>query len=162
MKTIIYSDMDGVLVDFEKQLEKTTKMSISKWAKLDRRKRWDPVIANKDFWPKMPWLAEGRKLWSYIRKYNTHILSAYVEHAHDPNCIPGKAFWAQRNLGLPRNKINLVIRSAKQNYAMSGGKPNILIDDYKKNTDQFTTRGGIGIHFTTASKTIAELKKHGF
>jgi hypothetical protein len=45
---------------------------------------------------------------------------------------------------------------------MSGGKPNILIDDYKKNTDQFTARGGIGIHFTTASKAIAELKKHGF
>lgn len=154
--------MDGVLVDFEKQLEKTVKMPISKWASLDRRKRWDPVIANKDFWPKMPWLAEGRKLWSYISKYKPHILSAYVEHAHDPNCIPGKAYWAKTNLGLSQSRINLVRRSAKQNYAMSGGKPNILIDDYKKNTDQFTARGGIGIHFTTASKAIAELKKHGF
>src|SRR6056300_1651010 len=162
MKTIIYSDMDGVLVDFEKQIEKTTKMPISQWAKLDRHKRWDPVIANKDFWPKMPWLAEGRKLWSYIRKYNTHILSAYVEHAHDPNCIPGKAKWAMSKAGIDRSKINLVMRSQKKDYAKVGGEPTILIDDYDKNTKEFTQRGGIGITFKTANQVISELKKLGF
>ena len=34
----IYLDMDGVLVNFEKQLEDTIKMSISKWMKLLERK----------------------------------------------------------------------------------------------------------------------------
>ena len=49
----IYLDMDGVLVNFEKQLEDTIKMPISKWMKLDRKARWDPVIARKDFWSSM-------------------------------------------------------------------------------------------------------------
>ena len=81
----IYLDMDGVLFDFVKQLEKTTKMSVNDWMKLDRKKRWDPVIADKKFWSDGPWLSEGKKLFTFVKKYNPHILSAYVEHAFDPN-----------------------------------------------------------------------------
>ena len=158
----IYLDMDGVLVNFEKQLEDTIKMPISKWMKLDRKARWDPVIARKDFWSTMPWLPEGKKLFNYVRKYKPHILSAYVEHANDPNCIPGKAKWAMRNTGIPMNRINLVMRSQKKNYAMVAGQPAILIDDYVKNTKEFTQRGGIGITFQNANQAIRELKKLGF
>jgi hypothetical protein len=158
----IYLDMDGVLFDFVKALESTTKMSIKQWMKLDRKKRWDPVIANKTFWSNGPWLSEGKKLFNYVKKYNPHILSAYVEHAFDPNCIPGKMKWAMKNTGLSRDKINLVMRSQKKNYAMNAGQQTILIDDYEKNTKEFSNRGGIGITFKTASQTIAELKKLGF
>ena len=64
-----------------------------------------------------------------------------------------------KNTGISSNKINLVIRSHKKNYA----SPNtILIDDYEKNTKEFTASGGKGIQFKTASQTIAELKKLGF
>ncbi len=155
----LYLDMDGVLVNFEKQLEDTIKMPISKWMKLDRKARWDPVIARKDFWSSMPWLPEGKKLFNYVRKYKPHILSAYVEHANDPNCIPGKAKWAMRNTGIPMSRINLVMRSQKQTYASPAS---ILIDDYEKNTKEFTQRGGIGIHHTSTSRTISQLKKLGF
>jgi hypothetical protein len=64
--------------------------------------------------------------------------------------------------GIDRSKINLVMRSQKKNYAKVAGAPAILIDDYDKNTKEFTARGGIGITFKTASQTIAELKKLGF
>ncbi len=158
----IYLDMDGVLVDFEKQLVDTVKMPISQWMKLDRKKRWEPVIARKDFWSTTPWNNEGKKLLQFVKKYNPHILSAYVEHAHDPNCIPGKAKWAMQKAGIPRDRINLVMRSQKKDYAINAGQPTILIDDYVKNTKEFTRKGGIGITFTTASKAIAELKKLGF
>ena len=158
----IYLDMDGVLVDFEKQLEATVKMPISKWATLDRRKRWDPVIARKDFWSTAPWNNEGKRLLQYVKKFQPHILSAYVEHANDPNCIPGKAKWAMQKAGIPRNRINLVMRSQKKNYAKVVGQPAILIDDYDKNTREYTNAGGIGITFKSASQTIAELKKLGF
>ena len=155
----IYLDMDGVLFDFEKQLVDTVKMPITQWMKLDRRKRWDPVIARKDFWSSGPWLNEGKKLYNFVKKYNPHILSAYVKHAHDPNCIPGKMKWAMRNTNITRDKINLVMRSEKKNYASPGS---ILIDDYDKNTKEFNQRGGTGITFKSASQTIAELKKLGF
>ena len=65
----IYLDMDGVLVDFEKQLVDTVKMPISQWMKLDRKKRWDPVIARKDFWSTAPWNNEGKKLLQFVKKY---------------------------------------------------------------------------------------------
>jgi hypothetical protein len=70
--------------------------------------------------------------------------------------------WAMKNTGLSRDKINLVMRSQKKNYAMNAGQQTILIDDYEKNTKEFSNRGGIGITFKTASQTIAELKKLGF
>ena len=155
----IYLDMDGVLFDFVKNIEKTTGLTIDQWTKLGRKERWDPIIANKKFWSDGPWLNEGKKLFNFVKKYQPHILSAYVEHAHDPNCIPGKRKWAMRNTGIPSNKINLVMRSQKKNYASPGS---ILIDDYEKNTKEFTARGGTGITFKTASQTIAELKKLGF
>ena len=155
----IYLDMDGVLFDFVKALETTTKMSITQWMKLDRKKRWDPVIANKTFWSDGPWLSEGKKLFNFVKKYNPHILSAYVEHAFDPNCIPGKTKWAMKNTGIPRSRINLVMRSQKKTYASPGS---ILIDDYEKNTKEFSAAGGTGITFKTANQTISELKKLGF
>ena len=158
----IYLDMDGVLVDFEKQLVDTVKMPISKWMQLDRKARWDPVIARKDFWSTAPWNNEGKKLLNFVKKYDPHILSAYVEHAHDPNCIPGKAKWAMTKAGIDRSKINLVMRSQKKDYAKVAGQPAILIDDYDKNTKEFTQRGGIGITFKNANQVIAELKKLGF
>jgi len=158
----IYLDMDGVLFDFVKNIQQTTGMSIDQWTNQGRKERWDPIIAKKDFWSKGPWLNEGRTLYSYVKKFKPHILSAYVEHAHDPNCIPGKTQWVLRNTNIDRSKINLVMRSQKKNYAKVAGQPAILIDDYEKNTKEFTARGGIGITFKNASQTIQELKKLGF
>ena len=162
MKPRIYLDMDGVLVDFESHLVKTVKMSINDWMKLGRKERWDPVIADTKFWHNAPWNNEGKKLFEYVKKFNPHILSAYVEHAHDPNCIPGKAHWARTKAGIPSQRINLVMRSQKKNFAKVAGQPAILIDDYEKNTSEFTKAGGIGITFKNANQVIAELKKYGF
>ena len=163
----IYCDMDGVLTDFDKRFKNSNpeKLSPSQYqTKYGTDKFWrliDGEIGVK-FWVGMPWMEDGKQYWDYIKKYNPHILSAYVEHAHDPNCIPGKSYWAKTNLGIGSNRINLVKRVQKQNYAKVAGQPAVLIDDYIKNTDQFTQRGGHGIRFTSANQAIAELKKLGF
>jgi hypothetical protein len=159
----IYCDMDGVLCDFKAAAIKTTGMSIDKWMEnQDSDDKWKPIIDNKRFWHTLPWQQGGQQLWSYINNYSPHILSAYVEHATDPNCIPGKRFWAQSNLGLPTNRINLVKRREKQNFAKLNGEPTLLIDDYIKNINQFKARGGIAIHHISAASTITQLKKLGF
>jgi hypothetical protein len=159
----IYCDMDGVLCDFKSAAIKTTGMSLDKWMEnQDSDDKWKPIIDNKRFWYTLPWQQGGQQLWSYINNYSPHILSAYVEHATDPNCIPGKRFWAQSNLGLPTNRINLVKRREKQNFAKLNGEPTLLIDDYIKNINQFKARGGIGIHHISAASTISQLKSLGF
>jgi dTDP-D-glucose 4,6-dehydratase len=154
--------MDGVLCDFKKAAEKVTGMPITKWSYASKEEKWAPIKNTPRFWHTLPWMPGGQQLWNFIKKHNPHILSAYVEESHDPNCIPGKSHWARTNLGIGINRINLVKRVQKQNYAKVVGEPAILIDDYKKNTDQFTQRGGIGILHTTTSNTINQLKKLGF
>ena len=69
----------------------------------------------------------------------------------------------KRNLGISNDRINLVRRFQKKDYAQTGYRtPAILIDDYEKNSREFTARGGIGIHHTSTSNTIRQLKKLGY
>ena len=70
--------------------------------------------------------------------------------------------WLAKNTKFTKTNTNLVMRSQKQKYAMSGGKSNVLIDDYIKNIKEWEAKGGIGIHHTDVSKTINELKKLGY
>ena len=162
MKARIYCDMDGVLCDFAKGVEKVIGKSISQWSYGSKSEKWDKIKSTPKFWHTLPWENGGKQLWSFISKYKPHILSAYVEESFDPNCIPGKSHWARTNLGIAPGNVNLVKRVQKQNYAKVAGQPAILIDDYKKNTDQFTAKGGIGILHTSTANTIRELKKLGF
>ena len=154
--------MDGVLCDFKKKAEQVVGIPITQWAHKSKSEKWDPIKKNRTFWADLPWQKGGRTLWTYIKRFNPHILSAYLEKTFDPNCIPGKAAWCRKNLGITGGRVNLVRRRDKQNYAMNAGQPTILIDDYEKNTSQFRAKGGIGITFTSASKAISELKKLGF
>ena len=162
MKARIYCDMDGVLCDFAKGVEKVIGKSITQWSYGSKSEKWDKIKSTPKFWHTLPWENGGKELWSFIKKHQPHILSAYVEESFDPNCIPGKSHWARTKLGVAPGRTNLVKRVQKQNYAKVAGQPAILIDDYKKNTDQFTAKGGIGIHHTSTSNTIRELKKLGF
>jgi hypothetical protein len=56
----------------------------------------------------------------------------------------------------------LVLRADKQKFAMINGKSNLLIDDYIKNIHEWEAMGGIGVHHTSPSNTLAELKRLGF
>ena len=155
--------MDGVLADFKKGAEKATGVPISKWMSLTKKEKWNPIRNDKTFWERLPWIKDGRQLWSYIKKHKPDILSAYVKRDIDPNCIPGKTRWCRSQLGLGGARVNLVLRSQKQDYAQTGYRsPAVLVDDYKPNTDAFTRRGGIGIYHTSASSSIRQLKQLGF
>ena len=162
-KYTIYCDMDGVLADFKTAAVKVNRMSISKWMNIPSSQQKSERIKNtSNYWHNLPWMPGGQALWRSLLKHNPHILSAYVEESYDPNCIPGKTAWLRKNARLTdRSRINLVRRKEKKNFATKGGQKNILIDDYIKNVREFTSAGGIGIHHTSTSKTLSELKKLG-
>jgi hypothetical protein len=69
--------------------------------------------------------------------------------------------WLKKN-ARPNGKVHLVQRAEKQRFAMTNGKPNILIDDYIKNIKEWEAKGGIGIHHTSPANTISQLKRYGF
>ena len=130
------------------------------FASADKEKRWNAINQTKGFWANLEWMPGAKRLWDFISKYDTEILSAYS--GRDPSSRTGKLKWLSKNTKIKRGKINLVMRSDKQKYATTNGKPNILIDDYIKNINEWETKGGIGIHHTNVSKSIAELKRLGF
>ena len=154
----IYCDLDQVLVAFLKGAEKAIG---GDFTTMDKDERWSKINQTKGFWANLDWMPGAKKLYQMIAKYNPHVLSAYS--GRDPNSKVGKMKWLDKNTKFKRANIHLVKRSQKQAYAKNrDGEPNVLIDDYLKNIKEWEAKGGIGIHHTNVSKTIAELKKLGF
>ena len=102
----------------------------------------------------------AKNLYKKIMRYDAHILSAYS--GKDPSSFNGKMKWLARQTDFKRSKIHLVMRSQKQQFAQTDGKPNVLVDDYIKNIKEWESKGGIGVHHTNVSKSIGELNRLGF
>ena len=153
----IYCDLDQVLVAFIKGADKAVGGSFVNTQKDDM---WNKVNQIKGFWANLDWMSGAKKLYQFIAKYDPYVLSAYPDR--DPNARNGKMKWLSKNTNVKRGRIHLVKREQKQSYATTDGKPNILIDDYIKNINEWEAKGGIGIHHTSVSKTISELKRIGF
>jgi hypothetical protein len=153
----IYCDLDQVLVNFMKGADAAVGGS---FVDADRATRWDKINQVKGYWEKLEWMPGSKRLYNFIIRYDPSVLSAFS--GKDPTSKVGKLKWLSKNTKFTKTNTNLVMRSQKQKYAMSGGKSNVLIDDYIKNIKEWEAKGGIGIHHTDVSKTINELKKLGY
>ena len=153
----IYCDLDMVLVNFMKDADAAVGGS---FVATDKDVRWKKVNQTKGFWANLEWMPGAKRLYDFIVKYDPHVLSAYA--GRDPTSRTGKLKWLKKNTKWKSSHINLVKRADKQKFATTDGKPNILIDDYEKNTKEWISNGGIAIHHTNVGKTIAELKSLGF
>jgi hypothetical protein len=152
----IYSDMDGVLVDFNNRFKRFSKgiHPIDFEAKYGKDKFWELIDGiGVRFWVGMDWMSDGKQLWNYIKKYNPLLLSSPSRADHSRM---GKRIWRKRNL--PSTKLILAQAIRKQNYATPNS---ILIDDYESNIDQWVKAGGIGILHTDTASTIKKLKELG-
>ena len=153
----IYCDLDMVLVNFIKGADAAVGGS---FADTPKDERWNKVNQVKGFWANLEWMPGAKRLYQFIARYDAHVLSAYTDR--DPTSRVGKMKWLAKNTDFKRSNINLVLRSQKQKFATTDGKPNVLIDDYKKNIVEWRAKGGIGILHTKVSETINELKRLGF
>jgi len=156
-KYTIYCDMDGVLVDFDKQFEKASGgISPREYEEKNGKEAFWNLIDNENgvgFWVGMPWMPNGKQLWEYIKPNNPMLLSS---PSRSNSSRLGKRLWVRNNL--PGTKLILANSYNKKNYADGN---NILIDDRPSNIDQWKAAGGIGILFISTEQTIKELKKLG-
>ena len=155
----IFCDMDGVLCDFVKQ-----------WASDEyygedpdtmRRRIGKPEFndllnsTTEEFWSSMNWMPGAQKMWNVISKYGPRILSSPADNEESP---AGKLKWIKANI--PSKTPEVIFRKSTQKQEFSG--PNkILIDDLKRNIDQWTARGGIGILHVSPQSTIKQLADLG-
>ena len=156
MEYKIFSDMDGVITDFDASFKKASdgiaprdyenKFGINKfWGLIDSK--------GVGFWVGMPYMSDGEQYWNYIKDYDVELLSS---PSRSESSRLGKRLWVRNNM--PGVKLTLAYSSDKQKYAA----PNhILIDDRKSNIDQWVSRGGVGILHTSTADTIRQLKKLG-
>ena len=155
-KYTIYSDMDGVLVDFNERFKRFSKgiPPTEYEQKFGKDKFWELIDGiGVRFWVGMDWMSDGKQLWDYIKKYNPTLLSSPSRADHSKM---GKRIWRQRNL--PTTKLVLAQARNKQNYA---NPDSILIDDRESNIDQWIKAGGIGILHTDTASTLKKLKELG-
>ena len=153
----IYCDMDGVLADFHAFTDEIAGAPFT-------NEHW-PLMP-EDIFLRLPKMPDADQLWNFIGKFNPFILTAVPKEENDKSQRAGrdKATWMQKNFNVSQDMIRAVNRKGKQHFAMDGidGRPNVLIDDHGTNIQEFRAKGGIGVHHTSANKTIAELKEMGF
>jgi hypothetical protein len=153
---VIYSDMDGVITDFDERFMKYSKGIPPSQYESENGKEafWDLITKEGvKFWVGMDWMPDGETYWKYIKKYNPILLSA---PSREESSKLGKRLWVKKNL--PGTKLMLAYAKDKQKEAA----PNhILIDDRKSNIDEWRANGGIGILHTSAASTIKQLQDLG-
>lgn len=146
----IYCDMDGVLCDFIKQWKKFYGEDAKAAKKLDKQK-FDEMLDNApfEFWANMEWMPGSKRMWDIISKYGVTILSSPAESKASTD---GKTAWVQKNM--PGTPIIFEKSYNKQKHAAADA---ILIDDYKRNIDQWKAKGGIEIQYLDANQVIRDL-----
>lgn len=160
-KYIIFCDMDGVLVDFDKGYKDLTGKPTHHADVQDKNEFWrllgksleEKELTEYDYWVNLPWMPDGKQLWNYIKRYKPYILTA---PSHNPGSKQGKREWVEKEL--PEAK-NIYFRKASLKPEFSG-KNRILIDDRADTIEGWKSKGGIGIYHTSTSDTIKQLKQY--
>lgn len=162
-KSIIYVDMDDVLVDFVNEAYRTMNVPLSQrtGANLSKFPYKEAITNTKDWWIKVPEKHDAKILIDYVKKFDFRILTAYA--SWDLRSKTAKYVWMKNHFNIPMNKVLVVQRKEKQQYAIGkDGTPNVLIDDFIKNCNEWNAAGGMSIQHVGARTTIAKLKRLGF
>lgn len=151
----IYCDMDGVLVDFMDGIMQELHISREPYQDEIDTFLSTKYGSSKEFWGKLSWMSDGKKLWDTLKDLNTEILTACPSNCKmQPSVERGKRIWCKNNLRITSG-INVTTRKGKMKFV---GDKTILIDDYIKNVNKWKAKGGIGIHHRSARTTLVELK----
>jgi len=151
----IFCDMDGVLCDFVAQWKKIYKEDPNTTRHRIGKPEFDVILdaADRQFWNTMKWMPGADIMWKLISRYGAKILSSPADSTASTD---GKTDWVKQRMP----GTELIFRKSYNKQEFSG--PNkILIDDLKRNIDQWIAKGGIGILHTSPQKTMAELEKLG-
>lgn len=172
----IYLDLDGVLVDFRAGAKAVAGGTPSDFKRGPAQQAAITKIfdTSADFWANLHPVHDFEMLWNYVKKYNPHILSA-VPYSNDTNRVlsskstvyaqEGKWAWVKKFTNIPRDRVNVVQRQHKSNFATSAKNghvvSNLLIDDTAQNVNEWRSNRGVAILHVSAADTIQQLRALG-
>lgn len=155
----IFLDMDGVICDFrgacnERKCIEGTKVD------------WKVVKSEgAGFWESIKWTNGGQQFYNELKKIcdqeniDLYILSA----VNYPDGKIGKINWLLKNTTFDRHHIIIVNTGLEKRFYAN--PTTLLIDDFKKNCDAFSTpksddsQGGSVILYNSPGQAISELTK---
>jgi len=169
-KPHVFLDMDGVQCDFAGAVETAIGMSHEE-AKLKTQEEIEKLAHSSpravfEFFANLKQLPGGKKITDWLNSNNISytILSAPLRGPYANSSIVGKKAWLQKHT--PDKVNSALFRHDKHEYAMDGGRPNILIDDYYKKIMAWEQAGGIAIQHEdeykvpdAAERTIKRLEE---
>ena len=154
-ETIIYVDLDGVLVDFDGALRERFGFG---WDDTPRRKVWSSIMHYNDhvapWFYSLPKMHDFDVLWEFVTgNFDTvEILSA---SGTSPKDAQGqKRAWIGDNISYDVVANIVTSGSEKAQFAHADA---LLIDDRKRVLNPFIEAGGRGILHTSAEDTVRQL-----
>jgi 8-oxo-dGTP pyrophosphatase MutT (NUDIX family)/5'(3')-deoxyribonucleotidase len=153
----IFVDMDGVLVDFDKQIYRYFHTnSKTLFAQYGDDYVWSKIDLIPGFWKTMDWNKEGYQLWTYLKSIkgiNIYFLTTPANSVRD--CKSDKLEWVYNHIG-PEWADRVIFSENKGDYANANS---LLIDDMEKNINSFQDAGGQTILFDDGSLAVKQLKQ---
>lgn len=157
-KPHLFLDMDGVQADFfsswaQWHAKKTGNASVQRYKDIGSREQREQSISElnregpefiEKFFQTLPPLPAWPKLYRWVtaNQIPFTVLSAPLRNNEEAS-IRGKRDWLQRHN--PAGAGSPIFTSEKSKLAQKGGRPNVLVDDFKKYVNAWQEAGGIGI-----------------
>ena len=159
----IYLDMDGVLADFDSAVKNLLGKSLHDFP--TSQEGWDAMEPYKETFfsslepmPDAFDLVEGVTAYASMRGMNVAVLTAVPRLNRFPGVHIDKREWIRMYFPMLYNDFNIGPYAVhKQLHCYPG---DVLIDDNIKNIDQWNDVGGFGIYHTSATESLALLRKH--
>ncbi|MBP3195035.1 MAG: hypothetical protein J6M05_05160 [Cardiobacteriaceae bacterium] len=159
----IYIDLDGVLADFDGGVLKFCGYKLPDYnlprEKVFNEKLWQDLSQVPNFYRKLELILGAKELFNFaVEKFGNkvEILSAIPRPEKNIlNATEDKIAWCREYLSADI-KVNLCYREEKQAFCL--GKEYFLIDDLKRNIQEWENSGGTGILFINPEQTISQLK----
>jgi len=166
----VYLDMDGVQADFFGAWSKRS--GVDHWKAIGDKEAEINQLAHSsakevyDFFHDLDTLSGGMQVISWLRKNNIPytVLSAPLRGPYADASKQAKHDWLDKHHS--GSSGSAIFTSNKQKYAMNGGRPNVLIDDFGKYLNAWREAGGIAVKHEdqyedpdTGKHTIEKLEK---
>lgn len=161
----VFFDMDGTIVDFDKQVQQNFGMNADQFFdKYDSKDAWAMISeVGGGFWTTMDWMPGAKQVWDFVKKSGcpVSILTAppkpkNVDMGYIKDVMRWKVQWVRSNLG--GVKVLFAYAGEKGKFA----KPShILVDDLEKNLSEWRSKGGIPVHYDNPQSVVKKLKSIG-
>jgi 5'(3')-deoxyribonucleotidase len=161
----LYLDMDGVQADFFGAW--AAKHNVGNYKEIPDTETSINELASSSpeevykFFRELKPLQGGDKVVQWLNQHNIPytVLSAPLRGPYAKSSVEAKKDWLDEHN--PNATLNAIFTQHKHKYALNGGEPNVLVDDYGKYLNLWSGAGGIAVKHedSDTDHTIKALEK---